>query len=160
MSNPAALVFEAPVQPRLRDLNIGRHLDSVECIRLLDEARMNFFDFAALPVNAEGQRGIGARLDRARAAYLMAAQRVDYRDEITFTGYEPYLARIWVSRIGSSSFDVSGELRVTPDGSPAVVNTCTMVLRDRASGAPFRIEDGFREDLSAYLAGPSPLRDA
>lgn len=40
-----AEVFECEIQARLRDVNLGGHVDNVEAIRVLDEARLLFLRF-------------------------------------------------------------------------------------------------------------------
>ena len=40
--------FECEIQARLRDVNLGGHVDNVEALRVLDEARLLFFRWAPL----------------------------------------------------------------------------------------------------------------
>ncbi|WP_300577656.1 hypothetical protein, partial [uncultured Nocardioides sp.] len=50
-------VFECEIQARLRDVNLGGHVDNVEAIRILDEARILFLRFADLGTGA-GRPGL------------------------------------------------------------------------------------------------------
>ena len=94
----------------------------------------------------------------AGIAELMGAQRVDYHAEMRFVPFQPFHLRLWISRIGRSSFSVSTELRVAPDHAPALVAQTAMVLWDHGSGAAWPITDAVRATLTAHLADPIELR--
>jgi acyl-CoA thioester hydrolase len=145
-------VFGCEIQPRFRDLNLGNHVDSVEAIRLLDEARIQFFLFAPLdPPAPEGARRRGLLSDvPAEVTELVAAQRVDYRGEMAFVPFRPFLVRLWVTHVGRTSFRVASELRVEPDGAPTVVAESTVALRVRATGAGWAMSDDVRARLEGY----------
>ena len=48
------LVFDCEIQTRFRDVNLGGHVDNVEAIRIIDEARILFFRFAELGATQTG----------------------------------------------------------------------------------------------------------
>lgn len=148
--------FECEIQARLRDVNLGGHVDNVEALRVLDEARLLFLRYA--PVPGSDLPGVFGSLP-GQVAELMGSQRVDYRAEMRFVAYQPFLVRIWVSHLGRSSFAVSYELRVHPDEPPAIVAESSMVLWDTAAGAAWPISDAIRERLASYSGEPVALRE-
>lgn len=163
MSEPADVdsprVFDCEIQTRFRDINLGGHVDNVEAVRVLDEARIQFFRFAALfddPAHA-GLTGLLARVPPG-IVELMGAHRVDYHAEMRFAPYQPFLLRLWITHSGRTSFTVATELRVAPEQPPAVIAESTLVLWDSAAGASWPISDDVRADLNAFAGSPLPLR--
>lgn len=142
-------VFECEVQPRFRDLNTGNHVDSVEAIRLLDEARIQFFMFTPLGAPTAHRQGLLTGVPQG-VADLVAAQRIEYRGEMRFVPFRTFLVRIRVSHVGRTSFRVASELRVEPDGEPTVVAESTVALHDRATGAGWPMTDEVRALLERY----------
>ena len=65
----------------------------------------------------------------------------------------PFLVRLWVSRIGRSSFDIASEMRVAADHAPALVAESTLVCWDNAAQAAWPISDELRADLDRF-SGP------
>lgn len=146
----AGVAFETEIQARFRDINLGGHVDNVEAIRIIDEARILFLRFAEEAVLAEAPAGI---------AELMGSQRVDYHAEMRFVPFQPFHLRLWISRFGRSSFDVVTELRVLPGHDPALVARTSMVMWDHASGASWPLSDAVRARLEDHLAPPVALRE-
>lgn len=150
--------FDCEIQARLRDVNLGGHVDNVEAIRVLDEARLQFLRFAPLPALGGDRPGL-LRSAPGGVTDLVGAQRVDYHAEMRFVPFQPFLMRLWVSHIGGSSFTVASEMRVRPDHAPALVAETTMVLWDPRSGTSWRLSDDLRSDLDQYAGDPVELRE-
>ena len=148
--------FDCEVQARFRDINVGGHVDNVEAVRVIDEARIQFFMFA--PVHGPGTSGLLHRKP-AGIVDLMGAQRVDYHAEMRFVPYAPFLVRIWVCHLGRSSFTVATELRTAADHPPALIAESTFVFWDRATGSSWPIDDEVRADLKRFLGPGVPLRE-
>ncbi|KAA1420325.1 hypothetical protein F0U44_07890 [Nocardioides humilatus] len=149
-------VFECEIQARLRDVNLGGHVDNVEAIRVLDEARLLFLRHAPAPL--AGDRPGLLRAVPLEVSELVGAQRVDYHAEMRFVAFQPFLVRMWVSHIGGSSFSVASELRVAPDHAPAIVAETTMVLWDNVAGRSWPLTDEVRDDMAAYAGKPVAIR--
>ncbi|MCR1781071.1 thioesterase family protein [Nocardioides carbamazepini] len=150
-------VFDCEIQARMRDINLGGHVDNVEALRVLDEARLLFFRHAVLTADNE-RRGLLRDLPSG-VAELVGAQRVDYHSEMRFVAFQPFLVRIWVSHVGRSSCAVSLELRVAPDHAPAVVAETSTVFWDTAAGSAWPVSDAVRAALESYAGPPVALRD-
>ncbi|MCD6638473.1 MAG: thioesterase family protein [Nocardioides sp.] len=149
--------FTTEIQARFRDINTAGHVDNVEAVRVLDEARLQFFLFAPLPGLPEGATGLLHLADEG-VTDLVATQTVTYRSEMRFAPYQDFRARLWISRIGGSSFTVAGELRVESGGEPAVVWECVSVLWDHHAQSSWRINDDLRALLERYLGEPAAVR--
>lgn len=150
-------VFETTIQPRFRDINPGNHVDSVECLRLLDEARLFFFRWAELPINTDGAVGLFAQLPEG-VAEVIASHHINYLHEVYYQGHEPHRVQVWVSRIGGSSFDVSCQLFAPGAERPSLIGVSTTVCIDHAAGGSWQIDGVFRTALEYYLGEPLPVR--
>ena len=150
-------VFECEIQARLRDVNLGGHVDNVEAIRVIDEARLLFFRFAPLP-GGDGRPGL-LRDVPSGVVELVGSQRVDYRSEMRFVAYQPFLVRMWLSHVGRSSFAISYEMRVAPDHPPALLAETSLVLWDNAAQSGWQISEDVRETLTSYSGEPVALRE-
>lgn len=157
MSTRTNEVFDAEVHPRYRDVNLANHVDSVEAIRIIDEARIQFLRFAPLPQPPGPKPGLLGGLPEG-VSELVGGQRIDYHVEMRFIAFQPFALRLWVSHIGRSSFDVSTELRVAPDHEPALVAVTTVVFFDARTQATWQMDDDARATLNRFLAEPVALR--
>ncbi|CAM3439759.1 acyl-CoA thioesterase [Nocardioides dubius] len=147
-------VFDCEIQVRLRDLNVGGHVDNVEIARVISEARVLFLRYADLG----GERpGLFSELP-AGVAELVASQTVEYRSEMFFSPFQPYLARMWVSKIGRTSFTLGTEIRTAPDGPPAALAETVQVMRDTRAGQMWQIDEANLASFERFLGAPVALR--
>lgn len=154
-------VHDCEIQTRFRDVNAGGHVDNVEAMRIVDEARIQFFRFAPLPLShrAPGARDglLGEVPDGI--SELVGSQRVDYHAEMRFAPFQPFLVRLWVSHVGRSSFTMSTEMRVAPDHDAALSALTTVVLWDLQRQRAWPMDEAVRASLTAYLDAPVALRE-
>jgi len=143
--------FDCEIQTRFRDINVGGHVDNVEAVRVIDEARIQFFMFAEVHGPDAGPGLLHRR--PAGVVDLMGSQRVDYHAEMRFVPFRPFLVRLWISHIGRTSFTVATEMRVAADHPPALIAESTTVFWDRAAESSWPINDEVRADLERF-AGP------
>ena len=114
--------FTTEIQARYRDINLAGHVDNVEAVRVLDEARYEFLRFARLPGLPAEATGL-LHGTAPGVSELVASQTIEYHSEMRFVPYQPFLASLWVSRIGRSSFTVAAELRVESAGHPGAAGS-------------------------------------
>ena len=144
-------VYDCEIQVRFRDVNIGGHVDNVEAVRVVDEARIQWFMFA--DVNAPGY-GPGLMHHKpAGIVDLMGANRIDYHAEMRFAPYAPFLLRLWVCHVGRTSFTIATELRTAADHPPALIAESMMVFFEKEAQAAWPMDDAVRGDLEAF-SGP------
>jgi acyl-CoA thioester hydrolase len=121
---------------RFSDVDVYGHVNNVKYFEYYQESRLAFLMSLG---RAEGEQGFSlvvARLD------------VDYKRPILFRP-EPYLVESRVSRIGTSSFDVSSEIR---DGDVLLSRAlATMVTFDQEAQKARPLTGGERSRLEAVL---------
>jgi acyl-CoA thioester hydrolase len=133
-------VFTARVPLRWADMDALGHVNNVVFLRLLEEARVQFF--AGLAPMAEHGYGV-----------LAARHEIDYLQPLYYST-DPVEVRLWVERIGTASFTVAYVL-VAGSAGPAPVCAAAKTVAvaiDPASGATRAVPDGLRERLREYLA--------
>lgn len=142
-------VFDCQIQARLRDINLAGHVDNVEALRIVDEARLLFLHFAPDVLSGAERPGLLGGAPE-HVTELMGAQRIEYHAEMRFVAFQPFLVRLWVHRIGRTSFGLGVELRVAADHPPALVAELSLVLWDHEAGSAWPISDEVRGALAAY----------
>jgi acyl-CoA thioester hydrolase len=150
-------VFDCEIQARLRDVNLGGHVDNVEAVRVLDEARILFLRHAPLD-GADRRPGLFRDVPDG-VAELVASQRLEYHAEMRFVPFQPFLVRIWVTHVSRTSLTVNCDLRVSADAAPAVIAETALVLFDTSAGRPWPITDQARATFESYLGDPIALRE-
>ena len=134
------------VDLRWSDLDALRHVNNVQFLRLLEEARIKAFHDWLGPV-------------RRSNGLLVAHAEIDYLDQLHFRG-QAVAVHIWVSRVAGASFDTSYELYDSPESD---ANLCaraltTQVAFDMTDQKPVRIPDDLREVLSAHSGPPVAMK--
>ncbi|WP_235735178.1 acyl-CoA thioesterase [Nocardioides alcanivorans] len=142
------------IQARMRDINAGGHVDNVEAIRVIGEARLRF-----LGIPGSGL-GLLHRLPRGMRD-LVASERVDFRSEMRFAAFQSFTVTQWIGHVGRSSFTVQSELRLPDSGShaPAVVGETVVVLFSSETDSSWPFSDEVRADLQEYVGPAVELRD-
>ena len=98
--------FECEIQARLRDVNLGGHVDSVEAMRIVDEARILFLRFATL----DGRPG-GGRLSVPPRVHDLEVTAADEHASVQLRVAVPRLA--WALRgggVAEAFSDVCGSI--------------------------------------------------
>lgn len=72
--------FTTEIQARYRDINLAGHVDNVEAVRVLDEARYEFLRFARLPDLPDGATGLLHGIDDG-VSELVASQTIEYHSD-------------------------------------------------------------------------------
>ncbi|MBO3084567.1 acyl-CoA thioesterase [Cellulomonas fengjieae] len=158
--------LEVPVQLRWSDMDAYQHVNNVEMLRLLEEARIEAF--WSHPVAADGSRVESAWptavIDAgpgADVSTLVARQEIEYLKPL---GYRrtPVIVEMWLGHLGGASLDVCYEVRdAGPDGPERVTYAralTTLVLVYARTGAPRRIDPQQRAAWSQYLEEPVTIR--
>ena len=150
--------LEVPVQLRWSDLDAYGHVNNVEMLRLLEEARIEaFWAVPELGDGADGGRdsAVLAAGPAAPTAMLVARQEIEY---LLPLGYSraPVLVELWISHLGGASIEVSYRLR---ESATVYANAITtLVVVDRATGAPQRITAAAKAVWENYVDAPVPMR--
>jgi acyl-CoA thioester hydrolase len=138
-------------QLRVEEMNPSGHMDNLCILRAVDEVRH-------VLLGMRGPGGVVVVPGMLEAAgpgvtQLVASHQVDYLRELHYHPSEQLAVEMWVCRVGSSSFDLAAEVRQDLEAPVAARVRSTTVLIDVAAGAPWRMSDRVRADITAYL-GP------
>ncbi len=127
------------VQLRWSDQDINGHINNVQILTLMEEARIRATQqWTGTTPGDSGPRRI------ARALNTNFDREVHYGPDTTVW--------VWIPRIGTSSF-VFGHLLVQ-DTQPCVYTEATMVIVDEHTGKPRPHDAVFRQELALH-AGPA-----
>jgi acyl-CoA thioester hydrolase len=148
--------YAAHVSLRWSDMDAYAHINNVQFLRLLEDARViafrDWFD------SADGRDR--SLLDEG---VLVSRHEIEYRRPLGFR-HEPVEIQMWVSRVGGAGFDVA-YIVTDPDGvggdSPGSVYAVAeteLALYDFASASPRRMRQEERASLEKHLGGAAPFR--
>jgi acyl-CoA thioester hydrolase len=150
-----ATPYAARVALRWSDMDAYAHINNVQFLRLLEDARVIAFrDWFE-----GGGAGDRTLLDEG---VLVSRHEIEYRRPLGFR-HDPVEIQMWVSRVGGAGFDVAYIVTdphgVTGADRPvyAVAET-ELALYDFARGAPRRIRPEERASLQTHLGEPAPFR--
>lgn len=138
-----------PIPLRWADVDSYGHVNNVVFVRYLEEARFAVFTPEVFDLFPEGSNG------------LMASHRIEYRAPLSWRT-TPISARLWITRVGTSSFEIGYELGEADDedaGSTVyAIASTVLVVVDTASGRPVALPDALRVLLTSWLDAPVPFR--
>ena len=178
--------LRVPVQLRWADMDAYGHVNNVQMLQLLEEARIEAF--WSHPDPGEGARAT-AVLDAGPGAgtvTLVARQEIEYLRPLAYRR-TPVDVELWIGHLGGASIDVCYEVldaapgggapggpapdgaapdgaapdRAAPHGAASMpyARACTtLVLVDTATGSPRRITPAERAVWSPYLGEMIALR--
>jgi acyl-CoA thioester hydrolase len=119
-------------------MDIFGHVNNVEYLRYLEEARVDMLFTHAHRAGGEG----------LAEGVVVARHEIDYKRPITF-GPEPVRIETWVTKIGNSSFRLAYE--VSNDGLVCAVAASVLVPYDTKSHRPRRLRPVERAVLDEYF---------
>lgn len=146
--------YAANVSLRWSDMDAYAHINNVQFLRLLEDARVigfrDWFD------SADG--GDRTLLDEG---VLVSRHEIEYRRPLGFR-HEPVEVRMWVSRIGGAGFDVA-YIVTDPDGvgegeTVYAVAETELALYDFTTASPRRMRPSERESLERHVGDAAPFR--
>jgi acyl-CoA thioester hydrolase len=150
--------LRVPVHLRWSDLDAYSHVNNVEMLRLLEEARIEAFwrhpDAGAdQPPTAILDAGPGAG-----TTTLVARQEIEYLVAMPYRR-RPVVVELWLGHLGGASVEVCYEVS-DGEAEPTVYAraSATLVMVDTASGAPRRITDDERRAWAPYVEAPIEFR--
>lgn len=154
-TEPRATPYAAHVSLRWSDMDAYAHINNVQFLRLLEDARViafrDWFDGAGAGDKTLLDEGV-----------LVSRHEIEYRRPLGFR-HAPVEIQMWVSRVGGAGFDVA-YIVTDPDGVGegerpvyAVAET-ELALYDFASEAPRRMRPDERVSVQAHVGGPAPFR--
>ena len=145
-----------PIHLRWGDLDAYNHVNNVELMRLLEEARVRVFWRSA---EEGGDVDAGMALIEAEAGSdtvtLVARHEVEYVRPIPYQRL-PLDIQVWIGKLGGASLEVNYEVFGTAGDDQLLYAraSSSIVLVDAATMRPRRITDEERAAWTRYLEEP------
>ncbi|RAG86581.1 acyl-CoA thioesterase [Streptacidiphilus pinicola] len=136
-------IYACPL--RWSDMDVFGHVNNVNFLRYLEEARI---DFTFTTAGEVGERAMAE-------GSVVARHEIDYLVPLVYRP-EPVTIETWVSKLGRASFTVTYEVKdvgAGPDGKDKVYARAATICvpYDLAAGRPRRLTPGERAFLAEYL---------
>jgi acyl-CoA thioester hydrolase len=152
-------MLEAVIAVRWGDMDSYGHVNNVFFVRYLEDTRFALF---SPPLGDRAAAGVPAELSvfdlfPAGSNGLMAGHRIEYRAPLSYSD-GPITSRLWITRIGTSSFDLGYELGTADRGTVFAVASTTLVLVNTESSRPVEIPRRLRDTLGQWLGDPVAFR--
>lgn len=141
-------LYRVAVPLRWSDMDAYGHVNNVEYLRLLEEARVEAFRAWFGDHDPVLGRGV-----------LVARSEIEYLRPLEFR-HAPVAVDMWVTRLAGASYDLGYVMRDPESVGDQVYARAesTMVMYDFAGARPRRMTPEQRETLGQYLGEPVDLR--
>jgi acyl-CoA thioester hydrolase len=143
--------YRVNVPLRWSDMDAYGHVNNVQFLRLLEDARVIGFE-----------EWFGQDRSVLSEGILVARHEIEYLAPLLYR-VPPIVVDMWATRLGGAGFDLAYEVRDggSDDGATDTVYAraeTTLVLYDFASSKPRRMDGPLREVLQAHAGEPVPFR--
>ncbi len=161
-----ATLIQIPLQIRFGDIDSYGHVNNVQYLQYLEDARVQLFH---TPLGAAAAPGTGPDesfddLVGEDLFTLVGRHEIEYLAPLVFRP-EPVFVNIWVTRLGGSSFEFGYTVGEQDDSVIYAQASSGVVLVSRLTGRPVRLSANQRHALQTWLGEPvsfrrRPKRDA
>lgn len=141
---PQRTVVEVPI--RWSDMDAYGHVNNVQYLRYLEEARVEAF-----------REWFGQDRSLLDEGVLVARSEIDYLAPLTFT-YRPAVVTLWCCRITGASFDIAYVVGQQGSDLTFAHAESTLVTYDLVRSRPRRLGPAERAALESYFDDPVRLR--
>lgn len=138
-----------PVPMRWGDLDAYNHVNNVQMMRILEEARVRAL--WAPEVGEAAPTAVLVATAGSDTITMIAGHIVEYVAAVEYH-QDPLDVQLWISAVGGASADISYE--VYSKGTLVVRAESTMVFVDSATQRPRRITDDERAAWEPYFGDP------
>lgn len=161
--------LHVPVALRWSDLDAYQHVNNVEMLRLLEDARITaFWRHPEASIEESWPTAVLDTGPHATSHTLVARQEIEYLRPLGFTR-SPVRVEMWLGHLGGASLEVCYEVHTEwPDGAertgpsigsrPYAKAATTIVVVDAATGAPRRITEPERAAWQPFVEDPLEFR--
>ncbi|WP_285724334.1 acyl-CoA thioesterase [Psychromicrobium xiongbiense] len=147
--------LQIPLQIRFGDIDSYGHVNNVQYLQFLEDARVQLTHLPLGDAAAEGVSPEQCFMDLVATDQftLVGRHEIEYLAPLVYRPY-PVAVNIWVTRLGSASFDYSYTVAEL-DGSMIYAHASTgMVLVSRITGRPERLTRAQLHALRAWQGEP------
>ena len=152
-------MLSTSITVRWGDMDSYGHVNNVFFIRYLEDTRFALFtpplsenapsdvptELSVFDLFPEGSNG------------LMAGHRIEYQAPLGYAD-GPITSRLWITRVGTTSFDIAYELGSTDRGTVYAIASTTLVIVNTESNRPVELPQRLRDTLTQWLGDPVPFR--
>jgi acyl-CoA thioester hydrolase len=153
----AAVPLTTSLQLRWADTDAYGHVNNVTWVEYLEETRIRLFGLPDAPSTADPRRPPVFSVFGPGVFTVTAATRIEYAAELPYH-VQSVIAEGWISRIGTSSVDVSVRILDEARTTVHLRAESTQAMRDVATRAAHRFDERERTALAAHLAPPHEFR--
>jgi acyl-CoA thioester hydrolase len=145
-------MLSTPVTVRWGDMDSYGHVNNVFFIRYLEDARFALFtpplgDKA--PADVPGELSVFDLFPDGSNG-LVAGHRIEYQAPLSYTD-NPITSRLWITRVGTTSFDIGYELGSADRSTVFAIASTTLVLVNTESNRPIELPQRLRDTLAQWL---------
>jgi acyl-CoA thioester hydrolase len=148
--------LHVPIPLRWGDLDAYGHINNVETLRLIEEARVRSF-WRGQPDDPDPQPTAVLDLSADSGVWsLVSRTEIEYLVPMPYSR-EPIDIEVWLGRIGGANIEICFELYSPVGVVPRVLfarATASIVTVDAASARPTRIPAELRELAAPYIEEP------
>ncbi|HEV7195161.1 MAG TPA: acyl-CoA thioesterase [Pedococcus sp.] len=141
--------YRVAVPLRWSDMDAYGHVNNVQFLRLLEDARVIGFE-----------EWFGQDRSVLSEGILVARHEIEYLAPLLFR-VPPIVVEMWATRIAGAGFDLAYEVRdgrVGQDDTIYARAETTLVLYDFETSKPRRMDDALRSMLGIHSGEPVPFR--
>ena len=142
--------YRVNVPLRWSDMDAYGHVNNVQFLRLLEDARVIGFE-----------EWFGQDRSVLSEGILVARHEIEYLAPLLFR-LQPIVVEMWATKIGGAGFDLGYEVRDgtgEPDGDTIFARAeTTLVLYDFETARPRRMDQSLRDVLDLHSGDPVPFR--
>ena len=153
-----------PIPLRWDDLDAYGHINSVETLRLVEEARVRAFWHASDDKRSAGRDELPTAVLELNSDSdvwsLVSRTEVEYLLPMPYTS-APIDVEVWLGRLGGALIEVCFELFSPSGATPRLLHAraaTTIVTVDAASGRPTRFPPHLNKVWAAYREEPITFR--
>jgi acyl-CoA thioester hydrolase len=152
-------MLQTPIAVRWGDMDSYGHVNNVFFIRYLEDTRFALFtpplgDNA--PADVPPELSVFALFPDGSNG-LMAGHRIEYQAPLNYED-GPITSRLWITRIGNTSFDIGYELGTADRSIVFAIASTTLVVVNTESNRPAELPQRLRDTLAQWLGDPVPFR--
>jgi acyl-CoA thioester hydrolase len=153
-------MLSTPIAVRWGDMDSYGHVNNVFFIRYLEDTRFALFTPPLgehAPSDLPGELSVFDLFPDGSNG-LMAGHRIEYLAPLSYED-GPITSRLWITRIGNSSFDIGYELGSTDRSVIYAIASTTLVIVNTESSRPIELPQRLRDTLAQWLGEPVAFRN-
>ncbi|WP_026533542.1 acyl-CoA thioesterase [Arthrobacter sp. H41] len=146
-------VLTVPLQLRFGDEDSYGHVNNARFVQFLEDARVRL-------LSEPGSGFTFLEVTDAGHYTLVGRHEIEYLAPLNFSR-EPAGVDVWITAVGASSFTLGYAVRDTTEpgaGTTCALASTTMILVDRQSGRPVRLNETQRSALGQWIGDGVPFR--